>query len=89
MAFQRFDKGTIVECSLATLAKEGNTVTPVCFEFNAARNYDVDPEWVGKEAARTRVSALKTKPIETKTTKLILTQFALQELLYLHIDQRG
>ena len=28
------------------------------------------------------MSALKTKRIETKTTKLILTQFALQELLY-------
>jgi len=77
-----FDKGTIIECSLAAVAKEGNTVTPVCFEFNAERSYDVDAEWVGKEAARLAVSALKTKRIETKTTKLILTQFALQELLY-------
>ena len=74
--------GTMMECSVATVAKEGNTVTPVCFEFNAARNYNVDPEWVGKEASRLAVSALKTKRIETKTTKLILTQFALQELLY-------
>ena len=47
-----FDKGTIVECSLATLAKEGSSVTPVCFEFNAARNYNLDPSWVGKEAAK-------------------------------------
>ena len=46
-----FDKGTVIECSIATLAKEGDTVTPVCFEFNASRNYNVDPEWVGKEAA--------------------------------------
>ncbi len=30
-----FDRGTIVECSLAALAKEGGAVTPVCFEFNA------------------------------------------------------
>jgi PmbA protein len=37
---------------------------------------------VGKEAARLSISALKTKRIETKTTKIILTQFALQELLY-------
>jgi PmbA protein len=77
-----FDRGTMMECSLAAVAKEGNTVTPVCFEFNAERNYNVDPAWVGKEAARLAVSALKTKGTETKSTKLILTQFALQDLLY-------
>jgi PmbA protein len=76
-----FDKGTVIECSLATLAKDGNKVTPVCFEFNSGRTYNIDPEWVGREAAKLSVSALKTKPIETKTTKLILTQFALQDLL--------
>jgi len=77
-----FDKGTIAECSLAAVANEGSKVTPVCFEFNAERNYNVDAEWVGKEAAQLAVSALNTKRIETKTTKLILTQFALQDLLY-------
>jgi len=77
-----FDRGTIMECSLAAVAKEGNIVTPVCFEFNAERAYDVDPAWVGKEAARLAVSALKTKRVKTETTKLILTQFALQGLLY-------
>ena len=77
-----FEMGTMVECSVATLAKEGNTVTPVCFEFNAERNLHVDPEWVGKEAARLAVSALKTKRVETKTYKLVFTQFALQDLLY-------
>ncbi len=75
-----FDKGTVVECSIATLAKEGNSVTPVCFEFNASRSYEVDPVWVGKEAAKLAVSALKTKSVETKSTTLILTQFALQDL---------
>jgi len=77
-----FDQGTMVECSIATLAKEGNTVTPVCFEFNAERNFNVDPEWVGKEAARLAVSALKNKRMETKNYKLVFTQFALQELFY-------
>jgi PmbA protein len=77
-----FDRGTIMECSLAAVAKEKNRVTPVCFEFNAERAYAVDPEWVGKEAARLAVSALKTKPIKTETTKLVLTPFALQGLLY-------
>ena len=77
-----FDRGTVIECSLAAVAKEKNRVTPVCFEFNAERTYAIDPAWVGKEAARLAVSALKTKPIKTETTKLVLTQFALQELLY-------
>jgi PmbA protein len=77
-----FDRGTIMECSLAAVAKEKNTVTPVCFEFNAGRAYNVDPAWVGKEAARLAVASLKTKQIKTETTKLILTQFALQELFY-------
>ncbi len=77
-----FDKGTIMECSLAAVAKERNTVTPVCFEFNAGRTLDVDSAWVGKEAARLAVSSLNTKRIKTETTKLILTQFALQELLH-------
>jgi PmbA protein len=75
-----FDKGTVIECSLATIAKEANNVTPVCFEFNVSRNYNVEPEWVGKEAAKMAVSALKTKSVETKSTTLILTQFALQDL---------
>jgi PmbA protein len=77
-----FERGTIIECSLAAVAKEKNTVTPVCFEFNAERAYNVDPAWAGKEAARLAVSALKTKRIKTETTKLVLTQFALQELLH-------
>jgi PmbA protein len=76
-----FDKGTVIECSIATIAKEGNTVTPVCFEFNASRTYSLDPVWVGKEAAKMSLSALKTKSVETKSTTLILTQFALQDLL--------
>jgi PmbA protein len=76
-----FDKGTIVECSIAALAKEGRSVTPVCFEFNVSREYNLDPEWVGREAAKLAVSAIKTKSIETRSAKVIFTQFALQELL--------
>ncbi len=77
-----FDRGTMMECSLATVAKEGKTVTPVCFEFNAGRAYNVDPAWVGKEAARLAVASLQTKQTKTETTQLILTQFALQGLLH-------
>jgi PmbA protein len=77
-----FDHGTIIECSLATLGQQAGEVTPVCFEFNAERSYDINPEWIGKEAARLAISALKAKKTETKTTNVIFTQFALQELLY-------
>ncbi|HEX9261500.1 MAG TPA: TldD/PmbA family protein [Candidatus Bathyarchaeia archaeon] len=77
-----FDRGTMIECSLAAVAKKKNSVTPVCFEFNANRNYEIDPERVGRETARLAISALETKPVETKNMKLVLTQFALQELLY-------
>jgi PmbA protein len=77
-----FDHGTIVECSLATIGQEGSEVTPVCFEFNAERSYDIDPEWIGKEAARLAISALKPKAVKTKNTQVIFTQFALQQLLY-------
>jgi len=77
-----FDHGTVIECSLATLGKQGSEVTPICFEFNAERGYNIDPEWIGKEAARLAASALKAKKIETKNTNIIFTQFAFQELLY-------
>jgi PmbA protein len=76
------DHGTIIECSLAAIAHEKGEVTPVCFEFNAERSYDIDPEWVGRETARLAISALKAKKVETKSTKVIFTQFALQQLLY-------
>ena len=76
-----FDRGTIAECSIAALAKEGRSVTPVCFEFNVSREYDLDPKWVGQEAAKLAVSAIKTKSFENRSAKVIFTQFALQELL--------
>ncbi|MBS7616117.1 TldD/PmbA family protein, partial [Candidatus Bathyarchaeota archaeon] len=77
-----FDHGTIIECSLATIAQEKGEVTPVCFEFNAERSYKIDPEWVGKQAARLAASALKAKRIETKNTNVVFANFALQQLLY-------
>ena len=76
-----FDHGTIIECSLATIAKGEGEVTPACFEFNIERKYDMNPEWVGKEAARLAVSALKAKRTDTKNISVIFTQFALQQLL--------
>ena len=76
-----FDEGTVIECGLATIGRQGSEVTSECLEFNVERMYNIDPEWVGKEAARLAVSALKAKKVETKSTSVILTQFALQQLL--------
>jgi PmbA protein len=76
------DEGTVVECSLAAIGREGGEVTPECVEFNFEREYDVDPEWVGREAARLAASALGAKRIESGTMTVVFTQFALQQLLY-------
>ena len=83
-----FDRGTVIECSLAALAKENDTVTPVCFEFNASRNYDLDPEWVGKEAAKLAVSALKTKAVESKSSTADFDAVCFAGSFCLHINQR-
>lgn len=77
-----FNKGTIIECSLATVGQEGGEVTPICFEFDAERSYKIDPVWVGKEAARLAASALKAKKVETKSAKVVFAQAAFHELLY-------
>ena len=67
-----FDCGTLIECSLATVAQESGGVTPVCFEFNLERLYKIDPEQVGVEAARQAASALKAKRIETRSMNCLL-----------------
>ena len=77
-----FDCGTIIECSLATVAHESGEVTPVCFEFNAERIYKIDPEWVGREAARLAGLSLRAKRVETRNMEVIFAHFALQQLLY-------
>ena len=77
-----YDEGTAINCSLATIAREADEVTPVCFEFNAERTYKIDPEWVGKEAARQAVSSLKAKKIASATFPVIFAQPSLHDLLY-------
>lgn len=76
-----FDRGTIMECSLATIASEKGEVSPVCFEFNLERSLSVNPEWVGSEAARLAILSLNAKKIETKNMKVILAHEAIQQLL--------
>ncbi|MGB9740743.1 MAG: TldD/PmbA family protein [Candidatus Bathyarchaeia archaeon] len=77
-----FDQGTVIECSLAAVGQEGGEVTPVCFEFSTERSYKINPELVGREAARLAAAALKAKGIETKSMKVVFTQAAFHELLY-------
>jgi PmbA protein len=76
-----YDKGTFISCGLAAVAREANYVTPVCFEFDAKRTLDIDPEWVGSETARLTASALKAEPIPSKTYTVVFTQLAMQLLL--------
>ncbi|MEM3602347.1 MAG: TldD/PmbA family protein [Candidatus Bathyarchaeia archaeon] len=75
-----FDYGTIIECSLATIAREAGSVTPICFEFDADRLLSIDPERVGREAARLAASALRAKRVNTKNMKVVFAHFALQQL---------
>jgi len=77
-----YDEGTGIECSVETIAREAGEVTPVCFEFNAERIYKIDPEWVGREAARQAISSLKAKKIESGKLPVIFIQPAFHALLY-------
>ena len=77
-----YDHGTSVECSVETIAREGSDVTPACFELDLKRMYKIDPEWVGREAARQAISCLKAKKIESGTSPIIFTQLALGALLH-------
>lgn len=79
---EAFDKGTSIGCSLGTVARQANEVTPICMEFNAERVYKIDSSWVGKEAAKQAVSALKAKKIDSGDFTVIFGQMALLELLY-------
>jgi PmbA protein len=79
---EAYDRGTAVGCSMETIARDGNDVTPACFEMNAERIYSIDPEGVGREAARQAVSSLKAKKIDSRSLTVIFTQAAFRSLLY-------
>jgi len=79
---EAYDDGTGIECSIETIAREAGEVTPACFELNAERIYKIDPEWVGKEAARQAISSLRARKIDSGTFSIIFTQLAFSSLLY-------
>jgi len=79
---EAFDEGTRIDCGLATIAREGQEVTPICQEFNAERVYKIDPKWIGKEAAKKAISSLKARKIESGDLTVVFDQVALYLLLY-------
>ena len=76
------DRGTVVACSMETIARDGADVTPACYEVSAERVYDIDPEGVGTEAARQAVSSLKPEKIGSGAFPVIFAQAAFRSLLY-------
>ena len=76
------DRGTAVACSMETIARDGADVTPACYEVNAERVYNIDPEGVGTEAARQAVSSLKAQKIRSGAFPVIFAQDAFHSLLY-------
>ena len=79
---EAYDRGTGIECSVETVGREAGEVTPACFELDVERVGRIDPETVGKEAARQAISCLKAKKIESGTFSVVFIQPALGSLLY-------
>jgi len=79
---EAYDEGTGIECFIETIAREAGEVTPVCFEFNAERIYKINPEWVGREAAKQAIYSLKAKKIKSGNLPVIFTQQTFHDLLY-------
>jgi PmbA protein len=76
------DVGTAIGCSMETIARDGGDITPVCYETDIERVYDINPVNVGAEAARQAVSALKAKKMGSGMFSIIFTQAAFHSLLY-------
>ncbi len=74
------EKGTLIYAGLATIARDGTKVSPVCYETDHSRVLKIDPEWVGREAARLAVEALKTEKVSPGRYPVIFDQEALSEL---------
>jgi PmbA protein len=78
---EAYDEGTAVGCSIETIARNGDDVTPACFEMDAKRTCDIDPENVGIEAARQAVSSLKARMMGSGEFPVIFTQAAFRAIL--------
>jgi PmbA protein len=75
------EKSTAIGCMMGTIAQEGNTVSTECSETDYKRSFNINPENVGREAARLAIDSLKPKKAETGHYPVILAQDALIGLL--------
>ncbi|MGQ9720331.1 MAG: TldD/PmbA family protein [Candidatus Jordarchaeum sp.] len=75
------EKGTMIGCVMGTIAREGYQVTPECSESDYKRSLNINPENVGREAARQAIDSLRPKKVETGVYPVILAQDALTSLL--------
>jgi PmbA protein len=75
------DKGTFIACGLGAMARSETQVSPLCFDFKVSRTYEIDPSWVGKEAARLAVQSLNVGKPEAGKFPVLLDPFALEEIL--------
>jgi len=76
-----YDKGTAIVTYMAAMARKGAQVSPMCYEFSAKRKYEIDPEWVGKEAGNLALKSTDVGPAEPGKFKVLLDPFALQSIL--------
>lgn len=74
-------KGTVMGCALGTVAKDGEKVSPECSEFDFQRGRRIDPEKVGREAARLAVESLRRAEAKQGQRTVILSHPALHALI--------
>jgi PmbA protein len=75
------DRGTAIVCFLGAMARSSAQVSPMCYEFKPSRTYEIDPEWVGREAARFAVESLEVGKPEAGKLPVLLDPIALQSIL--------
>jgi len=72
---------TMMGCALGTVARDGDEVSPECSEFDFQRRRKINPEKVGREAARLAVESLRKANVEQGRCKVILFHPALHALI--------
>ncbi|MEA2090250.1 MAG: TldD/PmbA family protein [Thermoproteota archaeon] len=75
------DKGTTIVCFLAAMARSATQVSPMCYEFKPSRTYEINPEWVGQEAAKLAAESLNVGKAQAGKFPILLDQIALQSVL--------
>lgn len=76
-----YDRGTGIATYMAAMARSETQVSPMCYEFIARRKYEIDPDWVGREAGSLALKSTNVGPAEQGKFKVLLDPFALQDIL--------